>query len=84
MIRILIDSGIDQNNYMKKTYDYDFLPLSVIINERDYLDQVELSLEDVHGYMKEGILPKTSQVSPCPLFTMQPTNSTCIVVHLIF
>ncbi|SDK50964.1 DegV family protein [Alkalibacterium thalassium] len=64
MIRILIDSGIDQNNYMKKTYDYDFLPLSVIINERDYLDQVELSLEDVHGYMKEGILPKTSQVSP--------------------
>jgi DegV family protein with EDD domain len=64
MIRILIDSGIDQNNYMKKTYDYDFLPLSVIINEKDYLDQVELSLEDVHGYMKEGILPKTSQVSP--------------------
>ncbi|GEN51622.1 DegV family protein [Alkalibacterium pelagium] len=64
MIRILIDSGIDQNKYMKKTYDYDFLPLSVIINEKDYLDQVELSLEDVHGYMKEGILPKTSQVSP--------------------
>lgn len=64
MIRILIDSGIDQNKYMKKTYDYDFLPLSVIINEKDYLDQLELSLEDVHGYMKEGILPKTSQVSP--------------------
>lgn len=64
MIRILIDSGIDQNNYMKKTYDYDLLPLSIVINEKDYLDQVELSLEDVHGYMKEGILPKTSQVSP--------------------
>lgn len=64
MIRILIDSGIDQNTYMKKNYDYDFLPLSVIINEKDYLDQVELSLEDVHGYMREDILPKTSQVSP--------------------
>lgn len=64
MIRILIDSGIDQNDYMKKHYDYDFLPLSVIIDETDYLDQVEISLEEVHDQMKAGVLPKTSQVSP--------------------
>lgn len=64
MIKILIDSGIDQNAFMKKTYDYDFLPLSVIINEKDYLDQVEMSLEDVHSYMEQGNMPKTSQVSP--------------------
>ncbi|MDZ7835116.1 MAG: DegV family protein [Alkalibacterium sp.] len=64
MIRILIDSGIDQNKFMKENYAYDFLPLSVIIDEKDYLDQVELSLEDVHIKMEQGILPKTSQVSP--------------------
>lgn len=64
MIRILIDSGIDQNDYMKKSYEYDFLPLSVIINEKDYLDQVEISLEEVHDHMKDEIMPKTSQVSP--------------------
>ncbi|EXJ23102.1 DegV family protein [Alkalibacterium sp. AK22] len=64
MIRVLIDSGIDQNAYMKEHYDYGFLPLSVIIDETDYLDQVEISLEKVHDYMKEGVLPKTSQVSP--------------------
>lgn len=64
MIKILIDSGIDQNEFMKKKYDYDFLPLSVIINEKDYLDQVEISLDDVHKHMKDDIMPKTSQVSP--------------------
>jgi len=64
MIRILIDSGIDQNEFMKENYAYDFLPLSVIIDEKDYLDQVELSLEEVHSKMEQGVLPKTSQVSP--------------------
>ncbi|OJF93828.1 DegV family protein [Alkalibacterium sp. 20] len=64
MTRILIDSGIDQNDFMKETYDYDFLPLSVIIDEQDYLDQVDISLEEVHAHMEKGTLPKTSQVSP--------------------
>ncbi|WP_423188844.1 DegV family protein [Alkalibacterium sp. f15] len=64
MIRILIDSGIDQNDFMKETYEYDFLPLSVFIDEQDYLDQVDISLEEVHAHMEKGTLPKTSQVSP--------------------
>lgn len=64
MIKILIDSGIDQNDYMKETYEYDFLPLSVIIDNKDYLDQVEISLDEVHDHMAKGTLPKTSQVSP--------------------
>lgn len=64
MIRILIDSGIDQNAYMKETYDYGFLPLSVIIDEKDYLDQVDISLDEVHEHMAKGTLPKTSQVAP--------------------
>lgn len=64
MIKILIDSGIDQNDYMKETYEYDFLPLSVIIDNKDYLDQIEISLDEVHDHMAKGTLPKTSQVSP--------------------
>lgn len=70
MIRIVIDSGIDQNDSMKETYDYDFLPLSVIIDEKDYLDQVEISLEEVHAKMEQGILPKTSQVAPKTILEM--------------
>lgn len=64
MIKVIIDSGIDQNDFMKKEYDYEFLPLSVIINDKDYLDQKEISLKQVHEYMGQGILPKTSQISP--------------------
>lgn len=64
MLKIIIDSGIDQNEHMKETYEYDFLPLSVIIDEQDYLDQVEISLDEVHAKMAQGILPKTSQVAP--------------------
>ncbi|SFK16195.1 EDD domain protein, DegV family [Marinilactibacillus piezotolerans] len=64
MIKIVIDSGIDQNDFMKKEYEYEFLPLSVIIKDKDYLDQKEISLKQVHEYMKQGILPKTSQISP--------------------
>ena len=64
MIRIFIDSGIDQNDFMKETYEYDFLPLSVIVDNKDYLDQVDISLDEVHEHMAKGTLPKTSQVSP--------------------
>lgn len=63
-MNIVIDSGIDQNEFMRIRYDYQFLPLSVIINEKDFLDQKEISLEQVHEYMRQGILPKTSQISP--------------------
>ncbi|GEK92195.1 DegV family protein [Alkalibacterium kapii] len=70
MIRIAIDSGIDQNDYMRENYDYDFLPLSVIIDEQDYLDQLEISLQQVHEKMAEGVMPKTSQVSPKTIIDM--------------
>ncbi|GAA0354757.1 hypothetical protein GCM10008932_04700 [Alkalibacterium iburiense] len=48
MIRILIDSGIDQNDFMRETYDYGFLPLSIILKDKSYLDQEEIQLEEVH------------------------------------
>lgn len=70
MIKVIIDSGIDQNDYMRSQYDYEFLPLSVIVDNKDYLDQKEISLEQVHEYMKRDILPKTSQISPQSLIDL--------------
>lgn len=64
MIRIIIDSGVDQNHWLKETYDYDFLPLSVILEGEPYLDRDEISLETLHEKMKEGVMPSTSQPSP--------------------
>lgn len=64
MVKIVIDSGTDQNEWMRNNYDYDFIPLSVIMDDKDYLDEKEITLSDVHSYMLEGNFPKTSQISP--------------------
>lgn len=64
MIRVVIDSGADQNNWMREQYNYDFIPLSVILDDKVYLDEEEITLSEVHTYMKEGNFPKTSQISP--------------------
>lgn len=64
MIRIVIDSGTDQNKWLRERYDYKFIPLSVIMDDKAYIDEKEVSLEDVHSYMRAGNFPKTSQISP--------------------
>lgn len=64
MIRIVVDSGTDQNQWMRDQYDYDFIPLSVILGDKDYLDEKEITLPEVHKYMLDGNFPKTSQISP--------------------
>lgn len=64
MIRVIIDSGADQNDWFRENYDFDFLPLSVIIDNKAYLDREEITLEQLHKTMQEGTLPSTSQPSP--------------------
>lgn len=64
MIKVLVDSGIDQNDWLREHYDYDFLPLSIIIDGEAYLDKEEISQEELHKAMKNDIMPSTSQPSP--------------------
>jgi DegV family protein with EDD domain len=64
MIKLIIDSGADQNTWFAKNYDYGFLPLSIILENEQYLDKEEISLEELHTAMKDGKMPSTSQPSP--------------------
>lgn len=64
MIRVIIDSGADQNEWLEKNYEYDFLPLSIIVDGESRLDREELGLETLHAEMKAGKMPSTSQPSP--------------------
>ena len=64
MIRVIIDSGADQNEWLANNYDYDFLPLSIIIDGEVYLDRAEISQEELHAAMKDNKMPSTSQPSP--------------------
>lgn len=64
MIKLIIDSGADQNTWFAENYDYGFLPLSIILENEQYLDKEEISLEELHTAMKDGKMPSTSQPSP--------------------
>lgn len=64
MIQVIVDSGIDQNVWIQENYDYDFMPLNIIVDNEIYLDREELNLEDLHSLMKEGKRATTSQASP--------------------
>ncbi len=64
MVKIIIDSGADQNTWLQEKFDYDFIPLSIIVDGEAYLDRHEMSLENLHEAMKAGKMPSTSQPSP--------------------
>ena len=44
MIKLVIDSGADQNQWFEENYDYGFLPLSIIVGDEQYLDREEITL----------------------------------------
>lgn len=64
MIRIILDSAADRNAALEEAYNIEYIPLSVILDDKEYLDGVDISLKEVHDYMKAGNFPKTSQISP--------------------
>jgi len=45
-------------------YDIKVMPLNVILNDIVYRDGVDIQVEDVYDQMRQGVVPKTSQISP--------------------
>lgn len=64
MIKVIIDSTCDIDSSYLTKYDVAVLPLSVIIEDKAYLDDIEISIDQVYAAMAKGIVPKTSQVRP--------------------
>ena len=63
MIRIVTDSTTDIPQSIVEKYGIIVLPLYVIIEGREYLDRVDISTDEVYGYMRQNIVPRTAQVS---------------------
>ena len=70
MVKIIIDSGADQNTWLQEKFDYDFIPLSIIVDGEAHLDRHEMSLENLHEAMKAGKMASTSQPSPGQIQTI--------------
>ena len=63
MTRLVVDSTCDMNDEIKNRYDFDIIPLSIILDDQAYLDGVEIETAKVYEYMKNGGIPKTAQIS---------------------
>ena len=62
MICLVVDSTCDIPQEWREHYRPEVLPLVVSVEGREYLDQVDIQLDELHGYMRRGIVPKTAQV----------------------
>ena len=64
MIKILCDSITDLPVEIIDKYNIDVVPLTVIFNENEYLDGVDISSKDFYEVLRENeALPKTSQAT---------------------
>ncbi|SEU03698.1 EDD domain protein, DegV family [Salinibacillus kushneri] len=63
-VKIITDSACDLPNSYYSEYDIEFLPLLVHLNDQDYEDVTGIESKKVYDAMKDGAIPKTSQVSP--------------------
>jgi DegV family protein with EDD domain len=65
MIKIISDSSADLPIELLDKYDITFVPLTVTIEDQDYLEKVDLTQEEFFTKMfSTDDLPKTSQPSP--------------------
>ena len=63
-IKIITDSGCDLPFSFLEEHDVTFLPLKVLLDGKEYDDMVSIDSKTVFQAMREGQVPKTSQVSP--------------------
>lgn len=64
MIRLIIDSTCDMPQDLISKYNIFVLPLSVTVNNESFRDGVDIRLDQLYSFMRQGTLPQTSQISP--------------------
>lgn len=86
-VRIITDSTSDFSQAEGKQYNFDVVPLKVIFPERDYLDGVEISLDEFYNkLMNQKELPTTSQPTPLDFISVfekvKEANDEAVVILL--
>lgn len=70
MIRIIADSTSEFSVKQAKEYNIDIVPLSVVFEEKTYLDWVELEAVKFYELLETKDYPTTSQPSPSQFYDM--------------
>lgn len=63
-IRILSDSACDLPKELIEEYNIDILPIILIKDDKEYLDNVTITPEEVYEDMRNGGMYKTAQIPP--------------------
>lgn len=59
-VKVITDSGSGFTKEQAAEYGLDFLPLQVIIEDKAYLDGIDLTVEELYDFIDRGFLPQTS------------------------
>lgn len=70
MTRIIVDSTCDLPDELIERYDIRMLPLTVSINGKEYMDKVNIKVDEVYESMRKGICPITSQPNPSDAYNL--------------
>lgn len=63
-IKIVCDSLTDLPKELIEKYDIEVVPLSIIFNEKEYIDGIDMTKDEFYKMLRENeSLPKTSQVT---------------------
>ncbi|WP_202710277.1 DegV family protein [Sporosalibacterium faouarense] len=83
-VKIITDSGCDLPKNILEQYDIELLSLGVHLEDKNYLDGVDLEPKKLYDKMREGKVATTSQVSPqtfMEVFTKHAKNNqSCIYI----
>ena len=62
-IKLIFDSMADLTKDQIEKYDIEFLPLNVILDDKEYKDGIDFELDEFYQLLKDKKYPKTSQVT---------------------
>jgi fatty acid-binding protein DegV len=64
MLKVFVDSGASIKQDEKEKYDVEIFPLKILLNDKEYLDTIDLSMEEFyHELIDNKQFPMTSL--PC-------------------
>lgn len=62
--KLIMDSIADMPEDIQEKYDIDMIPYGILLEGKEYTDKETVSNEQVYASLRQGIMPKTSQISP--------------------
>ena len=61
-MKLIVDSACDLSLSYLEEHNVIVVPLSVIVDDKEYMDMFEIKNDQIYALIKEGKHPRTSQV----------------------